>query len=187
MNNLNFNPNKNVKSMDYIFFYLRPYTLLWRVKHALLPNSRDVKASLKRNIEKEGNIYKFNFMNENIRIYSKENANGFIDETFINEQYKAMSVKEKAVLDIGAAIGDTAIYFSIKGAKFVEAYEPEEILIDGARKNLGLNNITNVTLFAQCASSKTIDEFAVKYKDESKVLKIDCEGGEYEMILKIIQ
>ena len=44
---------------------------------------------------------------------------GMIEENFVNEQYKNLDVKDKDVVDIGANIGDTAIYFALKGAKHV--------------------------------------------------------------------
>ena len=47
-----------------------------------------------------------------------------INENFIKEQYKWLDVEGKNVVDVGANIGDTAIYFALKGAKHVYAFEP---------------------------------------------------------------
>ena len=47
-----------------------------------------------------------------------------IYDTFIREDYKFLNVKDKNVLDIGAFIGDSPIYFILKGAKKVYAIEP---------------------------------------------------------------
>jgi len=44
-------------------------------------------------------------------------AYGSISEIFDNEDYKFLNVKDKNVLDIGAFVGDSPIYFILKGAK----------------------------------------------------------------------
>ena len=87
------------------------------------------------------------------------------------------------MLDIGTGNGDTPIYFSLKGAKALHSYDPDEKRYLLARKNLSLNGITNAKLFNKAASSRTVDEFAEEFKGELKELKIDCEGCEYEIIL----
>jgi len=50
------------------------------------------------------------------------------------------NIKGKIVLDIGAYIGDTAVFFGKKGAS-VYAYEPSKELYEIAKKNIKLNNI----------------------------------------------
>ncbi|MEM3256177.1 MAG: FkbM family methyltransferase, partial [Thermoplasmatales archaeon] len=57
-------------------------------------------------------------------------------ETFITEIYSYLKVKDKIVIDIGAFIGDTAIYFAIKGARKVISLEPYPYIFNIARKNL---------------------------------------------------
>ena len=47
-----------------------------------------------------------------------------IIETFENEAYGYVDVKNKSVVDVGAFVGDTAIYLAIKGAKKVIVIEP---------------------------------------------------------------
>jgi len=44
--------------------------------------------------------------------------------TFEDEEYGYVDVKNKSVVDVGAFVGDTSIYFAIKGAKKVIAIEP---------------------------------------------------------------
>jgi len=38
--------------------------------------------------------------------------------------YDWLDVKGKRVLDVGASIGDTAVYFALRGAREVVAFEP---------------------------------------------------------------
>lgn len=69
-------------------------------------------------------------------------ANSNLLETFNWEDYK-LDVKEREVVDIGANIGDTAIYFSVKGAKHVYAYELQPAFYKCALENIKLNNLEN--------------------------------------------
>ena len=172
---------ENITLTDYIFLYIRPLDLAWKIKHFFFPNARSVKASLKGRIRVEGQLGIFNFMEKEIRLECN-GSTGPIDEIFLNEFYKLLDVKGAEVLDIGAAIGDTAIYFSMKGAHRITAYEQEKVLAESAQKNLRSNGISNAEVINETATSNTIDIFAKK-NGIRKVLKIDCEGGEYDMIL----
>jgi hypothetical protein len=49
--------------------------------------------------------------------YQLSNTLTGIKEQFIEEQYEPVDVKGRDVLDIGASIGDSAIYFALNGAK----------------------------------------------------------------------
>ena len=51
-------------------------------------------------------------------------AHGSITQVFDKEDYKFLDVQNKSVLDIGAFVGDSPIYFILKGAKKVYAIEP---------------------------------------------------------------
>ncbi|MBW6442508.1 FkbM family methyltransferase [Patescibacteria group bacterium] len=52
-----------------------------------------------------------------------------------NELYGIFDYKNKKVLDVGAYIGDTALFFLSKGAIYVEAYEPIKENVDLIKKN----------------------------------------------------
>ena len=49
------------------------------------------------------------------------------------------------MLDIGAGIGDSPIYFSIAGAKEIVAVEIDKRKVELMRDNLKVNGINNVT------------------------------------------
>ena len=56
-------------------------------------------------------------------------------ENFIENQYDWLDPKDKKVVDIGANIGDTAVYFSkVKKAKKVMAFEPYPYSYNLAKK-----------------------------------------------------
>lgn len=121
-------------------------------------------------------------------------SHGDLHAIFIEKQYDMLSVKGKVVLDIGANIGDSAIYFVKRGAKRVYAVEPNQVLYQLARKNIALNSMSHriVPIFAGCSSDPSTDLFPPFLSLEElyrscdfppEVLKVDCEGCEYEIIM----
>ncbi len=77
---------------------------------------------------------------------------GTIAEVFGKDEYKKVfNVRGKVVVDVGAAFGDTAIYFLMNGAKYVHAFEPMPGYFRLAESNIRLNKLTekcNVSLTA---------------------------------------
>ena len=151
-----------------------------------------------------------------VKLYGAIN-NGDIIPIFLNNAYYNLPVKGKIVIDIGANIGDSPIYFALCGAAKVIALEPFPKNYELARKNIESNNLSDKVdlLLAGCAASQgyiTIDpnyksnimSSLVDFKHGTKVplltlydilkkynlllsnetiLKMDCEGCEYEAIL----
>jgi len=141
---------------------------------------------------------------------------GAIYEIFEDEDYKFLNVKNKNVLDIGAFIGDSVIYFILKGAKKVYAIEPHPDAYNEMLENIKLNNmedkiipinmginyekdhiIINIKNLARVAASffnsnnkgikipaGKLSDIIEKYNINAQVLKMDCEGCEYDIILK---
>jgi FkbM family methyltransferase len=142
-------------------------------------------------------------------------SNGDLFNIFYEKDYDSLPVKDKVVIDIGANIGDSSIYFAMSGAKKVIALEPFPKNFEVAQKNIALNGFTDKIelLNAGCcgvqnkdmvldASAKgvccqtmesslgnnihfyTLREIVDRYNIESPaVLKLDCEGCEYDIIL----
>lgn len=137
-----------------------------------------------------------------------------IDENFIRGQYDFLDVKGKDVVDIGANIGDTAIFFSkVRKAKRVIAFEPFPYTFKLAKENLDINKISNVLLKNEAVGSKTgfitinpdfistagtdlrgfpkgkkikvtsLSAIVSNYNLDGAVLKMDCEGYEYPILL----
>ena len=135
-------------------------------------------------------------------------------ETFVEKQYDWLDVKGKTVVDVGANIGDTAVYFSkVKHARQVIAFEPYPYTYKMAVENIKINKVKNVVLlnegvgkqndfmiidasFESDAGSalksfkkgkkvkiNSLESIVRKYKIENAVLKMDCEGCEYDIIL----
>jgi FkbM family methyltransferase len=66
---------------------------------------------------------------------------GVVHATFVDETYgEHPDVAGKTVLDVGANLGDTAVYFAKRGAHVI-AYEPDPELYALALRNVRLNEI----------------------------------------------
>jgi FkbM family methyltransferase len=144
-------------------------------------------------------------------------------EIFDEGVYEAVNCKDKDVIDVGAFVGDSAIYFILKGAKRVIAVEPhpkaykeliENIRLNGLEKriipinvalsstdgviDLSLEDIDTASIaknplkmFAKHhedtnsyrVKAITLSEIIELYNVDGGVLKMDCEGCEYDIIL----
>jgi FkbM family methyltransferase len=81
-------------------------------------------------------------------------SNGDVVGIFLDNIYHSLPVRDKIVVDVGANIGDSAIYFALSGAANVIAIEPFPRNYEMARKNIELNNLSNkiALLLAGCSS-----------------------------------
>ncbi len=133
---------------------------------------------------------------------------------FMNDDYKFLPVENKIVLDIGANIGDSAIYFALNNASKVIALEPYQNNFEIAKKNISLNKLEqNIEIVLAGCSAKSsfinlepdkgtleaglhevktgiktplfsLQNLVEKYEIKSGILKMDCEGCEYDSILE---
>jgi FkbM family methyltransferase len=131
---------------------------------------------------------------------------------FINEEYKFL-LGGTTIIDIGANIGDSSLYFALHGAQRIIAIEPFPQNFDLLVKNIEVNNIHNIiplnlmlgnenkyvnlnikreiTTGVQAIPSDvgekiqmvTLTEILDKYSVYDAYLKMDCEGCEYDSIL----
>lgn len=132
----------------------------------------------------------------------------------LEEEYKTIPIQDKEVIDIGANIGDSAIYFAFRGATKVIAVEPLPKNYDSLKKNIELNKLSDRIIPVLAGSSGergsinvstekfgtgfdvekndtegrnvpliTIEDLLEYTTTNSIVLKMDCEGCEYETIL----
>ena len=68
-----------------------------------------------------------------------KNSIALIHDIYLVKPYAELKVRNKVVVDIGAAIGDTAIYFKMLGAKKIIAFEPFPYSYNIAKKNILYN------------------------------------------------
>ena len=128
------------------------YFNFWDSEDSLILLLKDVKFNKKKK------QVEFKYKNHLILFYLKGDIS-LIRGQFIDEEYRWLNVKGKEVVDVGANIGDTAIYFALNGAKHVYAFEPYPFSYKIALKNIKLNKLENkVTLLNEAISkeNKTI-------------------------------
>lgn len=123
------------------------------------------------NLFKEANVesyfnnnidyFTFKYKDIQVKLQGVREGNGDILDVFLNEEYKFLKPHNEIIIDVGANIGDSAIYFAINGAKEVIALEPYPYSYDYAQKNVNLNNF-----------SKVITLLNAGYGDDS-VLRVD--------------
>lgn len=68
-----------------------------------------------------------------------KNSIALLHDIYLVRPYAELKVRNKVVIDIGAAIGDTAIYFKMLGAKKIIAFEPFPYSYNIAKKNIQYN------------------------------------------------
>lgn len=78
---------------------------------------------------------------------------GECEEVFSGE-YDWLPVSGKIVLDIGANIGDSAIYFALHGAKHVYGIEVNPSVYKIAKDNIKLNKLENKITILNCGVGK---------------------------------
>jgi len=131
---------------------------------------------------------------------------------------KGIDFSNRVVIDIGAAFGDTPVYFAVLGAKKVVAIEPVSSLFKLTEENVKLNKLESVcdvlhvgigrapledisldptfsVVFGGYKPLKaeftpdsrtpviTLESLVEKYAVNNGVLKIDCEGWEYDILV----
>jgi FkbM family methyltransferase len=142
-------------------------------------------------------------------------TNGDVSSIFLSDVYGTLPVLGNIVIDIGANIGDSSIYFILRGADKVIALEPSPRNYEFARRNIEENNYADKIsiLLAGCSTTigitdlddsrdkgsnivrqdpdlskvpvLTLEEILNENKllSQRLLLKMDCEGCEYEAIL----
>jgi len=152
-------------------------------------------------VEKEGVFFKY--------------VSGSVFEVFDGHAYDNIDVYGREVVDIGANVGDSSIYFALKGARKVVGVEPLPNVYALAIENVKLNHLEgrifliNAALGSKSGKIKvpcntstyrsngfstlkskgecevpivTLSE-VMKQISESYLLKMDCEGCEFDVIL----
>ena len=77
--------------------------------------------------------------------------NGSIVDVFVEKELSVLDVKGRVVIDIGANIGDSAIYFVIMGAERVISIEPFPFTFEVLKKNIAINGVQDKVKILNCA------------------------------------
>jgi len=114
-----------------------------------------------------------------------------IYEVFERKVYY-VDVRGSTVVDVGAGTGDSCLYFAMLGARKVIGVEPEPSRFALAKRNLHLNpelayRIELKMGYVRSPGPSTVKSFTLSQLVASighpLVLKMDCEGCEYNFIL----
>ena len=115
-----------------------------------------------------------------------------VAERFVDDEYAWLDVAGHVVIDVGANIADSVIYFARRGAAFVYGYEPNPEAFAAATHNLELNGVRDAEVAPLTVASEVRRPGDVAFTDvldrarhghagATVVCKIDCEGCEYEI------
>lgn len=149
------------------------------------------------------NIYNKSFIEKNPTLFNICN-----EEYFSDDQWNMINFKNRYIIDIGANVGDTALYFAENHAKVI-AFEPVIHLYELGLKNLSLNPKLkrNIKFINKAVGGKrgkldisksttktyvstesyqidviTVSDILTQYNFPPDILKMDCEGCEFEII-----
>ena len=153
----------------------------------------------------------YNLNGKEVKIIHAER--GEVEEVFVRRSYSWLPVKDRIVLDIGANIGDSAIFFALNGAKHVYAFEivpstaqlcKENVANNGLAEkvtviNLGVGKSDRIKVLSNIRADggyqvredtegdteieiKSLEQVIDELKITDAVMKIDCEGCEYDVI-----
>lgn len=143
----------------------------------------------------------FTYNGRRVRL-SGHHAINLANDIFGMNQYEFLK-DEKVIIDVGANIGDTAIYFALNGAIRVYAFEPYPYSYEMMMKNVSESKVSNIEMIMEGVSNKkgtirltkeevggdidleeskkgidvkitTLNEIAEKYNLNGAALKIDC-------------
>ena len=151
------------------------------------------------------NIYNNNFKSKNTIEY-----NTCIEEFFSDDSWDMLNLNNRDIIDIGANVADTSLYFAKNGANVI-AFEPVKHLYELGLENISLNlklkdniqlinkavggkkgtiNITNRSTKSYINNNDsynieviTVNDILNDYEFPADILKMDCEGCEFEIIL----
>lgn len=154
----------------------------------------------------------FDFQKRRVRL---EGLGSLVGSTlFFEDDYGFLDVKGKTVLDIGANVADSSIYFAIRGAGKVIGYEPFPQAFEAAENNVKINRLGSVIEMVNAGVGKedsfiqigsgtgtalsnqisdggngkrvpilSLKSMVERHKLSGAILKMDCEGAEYDSIL----
>jgi hypothetical protein len=120
---------------------------------------------------------------DDVKILLPKDYTNVLDEIFVRKAYGVDYFIGKDVIDVGASIGDTALYYASKGASSVFGFEVDKERYDLCLKNINLNSMASrIKIYNEPAYSNSIRKLILDNDLNNVVVKLDCEGCEFEII-----
>lgn len=153
-------------------------------------------------------IHFVNVLNKEFLENNKHKYCTHIEEFFTDDEWNMTELSNRHVIDLGGNIGDTPLYFAKNGAEVI-SFEPVKHLHDLALQNVAINkdcsdkitlvnkgvggktetitfNSNSVKIYADENSDKmeiiSFQDLLNDYEFTPDILKMDCEGCEFEII-----
>jgi ribosomal protein L11 methylase PrmA len=124
----------------------------------------------------------------NVKLLLQKDYTNVLDEIFVRKAYGVDYFIGKNVIDVGASIGDTALYYASNGASNVFGFEMDKERYDLCVKNIQLNSMSSrIKIMNESAYSNSIRELILEKDLHNVVVKLDCEGCEFEIIGNLTQ
>ena len=160
---------------DYLLFYeelykrylqAKGFTYVFTEERTIVHTPNGLQIILRPNLANNSEAYSFVF-----------------DEIFVMNVYGSPNLHGRIVIDIGASLGDTALYFLSMGASKVYGFEPNFDYYELAQETIKLNHMEDrIYIYNELATSNKVKQLIQCHGLENVFLKIDCEGCEYEFI-----
>jgi FkbM family methyltransferase len=90
----------------------------------------------------------------------------------IKQPHSLVDVSGKVVIDVGAYIGDSTIYFLLRGADRVIAVEPNPVAYQEMLENIRLNNLMDKVIPLNAGISNKHDKICIHEQDVNKAASI---------------
>ena len=123
-------------------YYANYLDVLWNIKQG----GKLIKAKLRNGIEYTANSssdlwLKYIENSYKIKLNSRDGVGDWF-AVFIRNDYEFLKPENEVVIDIGGEVGDSAIYFSLKGATKVIVFEPFPNNFKYLAENIKINNLS---------------------------------------------
>ena len=114
-------------------------------------------------------------------LYNAKAYSFVLDEIFVMKIYGEPNLQGRIVIDLGASLADSALYFARLGASKVYGYEPDVQSYELAQENIKLNDMTEkIHIYNESATSDKVKHLIADHYLQNIFLKMDCDGCEYE-------
>ncbi len=111
---------------------------------------------------------------------------GTFADTFLNEDYHDANIRNKVIIDVGAYVGDSAIYFVLKGARRVIAIEPHPSAYSEMLDNIKINNLEGVIVPVNAGLASKPGKVCVGDADVSDTLVIYHRAGDCPNTIPVV-